>query len=224
MRRILVGSVLLGSIVMTTTLCAAEGPKTEEEKTLYAIGLAVAKSLNVFSLSPAELEMVKQGLTDAQTGKKPAVDLAAYNEKVQTLAKARRKAMGEKAAAAGKSFLETAAKEKGAIKTDSGLVYSVVKEGTGASPQATDKVKVHYRGTLIDGQEFDSSYKRGTPAEFPLAGVIKCWTEGLQTMKVGGKTRLVCPSSIAYGEAGAGELILPGATLVFEVELLEIKK
>ena len=224
MRRKLVGSVLLGIFVATSNLAAAEGLKTEDEKTLYAIGLAVSRSLNVFSLSPSELEIVKQGITDAQTGKKPEVDLAVYNEKVQALAKARRKAMGEKAAGEGKAFLEAAAKEKGAVKTDSGLVYTVLKEGSGASPLPTDKVKVNYRGTLIDGREFDSSYKRGTPAEFPLTGVIKCWTEGLQKMKVGGTSRLVCPSAIAYGENGAGELILPGATLVFEVELLEIKK
>lgn len=126
-------------------------------------------------------------------------------------------------AASGKDFLDKAAKEKGAVKTDSGLVYFSLKEGTGASPKATDTVKVNYRGTLPDGKEFDSSYKRGVPAEFRLDKVIKCWTEGLQKMKPGGKARLVCPPTLAYGDAGAGELILPGATLVFEVELLEVK-
>jgi len=123
-----------------------------------------------------------------------------------------------------KGFLEKASGEKGAVKTDSGLVYLSLKEGGGNSPLATDTVKVNYRGTLPDGKEFDSSFKRGKPAEFRLDGVVKCWTEGLQRMKVGGKAKLVCPSTLAYGEAGAGDLILPGATLVFEVELFDVKK
>lgn len=115
-----------------------------------------------------------------------------------------------------------AAKEPGAVVTGSGLVYRSLKEGTGASPVAADTVKVHYKGTLADGTEFDSSYKRGTPAEFPLSRVIKCWTEGVQRMKVGGKARLTCPPGIAYGERGAGGVIPPNATLHFEVELLAI--
>ena len=210
-------------VALATPAFAADAPKTEEQKTLYALGLLVARSLGIFQLAPAELEYVKQGITDAVTGKSPMVDLKVYGEKVQELARARRKAQGEKLAASGKDFLDKAAKEKGAVKTDSGLVYFSLKEGTGASPKATDTVKVNYRGTLPDGKEFDSSYKRGVPAEFRLDKVIKCWTEGLQKMKPGGKARLVCPPTLAYGDAGAGELILPGATLVFEVELLEVK-
>jgi FKBP-type peptidyl-prolyl cis-trans isomerase FkpA len=115
-----------------------------------------------------------------------------------------------------------AAKEAGAVVTPSGLVYRVLKDGTGASPTASDKVKVHYRGTFPDGKEFDSSYKRGEPIEFPLNGVIPCWTEGVQRMKVGGKAKLTCPSAIAYGTRGAGGVIPPNATLLFEVELLGI--
>ncbi len=203
---------------------SADAPKTEEEKTLYAIGLMVSRSLAVFNLTSEELEFVKQGLSDVNAGKKPAVELSAYNEKVQELARARRKAQGEKLAAMNKEFIAKAAAEKGALKSDSGLIYLSLKEGTGASPTATDTVKVNYRGTLPDGREFDSSYKRGKPAEFRLDGVIRCWTEGLQKMKSGGKAKLVCPASIAYGDAGAGDLILPGATLLFEVELLEVKK
>lgn len=111
------------------------------------------------------------------------------------------------------------------VKTATGLVYESLKEGAGAAPQATDVVRVHYRGTLPDGKEFDSSYKRGEPAEFPLNRVIKCWTEGVQMMKPGGKARLTCPPAIAYGERGAGGgVIPPNATLVFEVELIAIKK
>ena len=115
-----------------------------------------------------------------------------------------------------------AAKEAGAVVTTSGLVYRSLKDGTGASPTASDKVKVHYRGIFPDGKEFDSSYKRNEAIEFPLNGVIKCWTEGVQRMKVGGKAKLTCPASIAYGERGAGGAIPPNATLLFEVELLAI--
>lgn len=118
--------------------------------------------------------------------------------------------------------LSAAAKEPGATQTTSGLVYRALKDGTGATPKATDLVKVHYRGTFPDGREFDSSYKRNEPAEFPLNQVIPCWTEGVQRMKVGGKAKLTCPSAIAYGARGAGNVIPPNATLLFEVELLGI--
>ena len=116
-----------------------------------------------------------------------------------------------------------AAAETGAVKTDSGMVYRSLTEGKGASPKATDIVQVHYKGTFPDGKEFDSSYKRGQPTEFPLNRVIKCWTEGVQRMKVGGKAKLTCPPSLAYGEKGAGGVIPPNATLQFEVELISIK-
>ena len=120
------------------------------------------------------------------------------------------------------AVLTAASKEQGAQVTKSGLVYRSLKDGTGASPAATDRVRVHYKGTFPDGKEFDSSYKRGEPTEFPLNGVIPCWTEGVQLMKTGGKAKLTCPSAIAYGQRGAGGVIPPNATLVFEVELLGI--
>lgn len=195
----------------------ADDPKTEDEKTLYALGLALARELQVFNPNPTEAEQVKRGFADALSGRKPVVELEAYGPKIQALAQARR-------ATQAKDFLDKAAKEKGAVKTESGLVYTSIKEGSGASPKAADTVKVHYRGTLTDGREFDSSYARNAPAEFPLGGVIKCWTEGVAKMKVGGKAKLVCPAAIAYGDRGAGNMIPPGATLVFEVELLEVKK
>jgi FKBP-type peptidyl-prolyl cis-trans isomerase FkpA len=121
------------------------------------------------------------------------------------------------------AFLDKAAAEPGAIRTASGLVYRELTPGTGPSPAATDMVTVNYRGTLIDGTEFDSSYKRNEPATFPLNGVIACWTEGVQKMKVGGKSKLVCPAGIAYGEEGSPPDIPPGATLAFEIELLGIR-
>lgn len=120
------------------------------------------------------------------------------------------------------AYLEKAASEPGAVKTASGLIYRDLTTGTGNSPAATDMVTVHYRGTLVDGTEFDSSYKRNEPTEFPLNQVIPCWTEGVQHMKIGGKARLVCPSGIAYGDAGRPPVIPGGATLIFEIELLKI--
>ena len=218
--------VTLAALLLTgTSLYAAEIPAmTEEQKTLYAIGVSVSRSLSVFDLSPTEFEFVKQGLTNAQSGKKSDFELTSYNGKIQELAKARRKISGEKQVGAGRDFMEKAAKEKGAVKTASGMVYMSMAEGKGESPKADDVVKVNYRGTLIDGKEFDSSYKRGKPLEFKLDNVIKCWTEGVQKMKPGGKAKLVCPPNLAYGDNGAGELILPGATLAFEVELLDFKR
>ena len=126
-------------------------------------------------------------------------------------------------AAAQSNAAAEAAKEPGAVVTPSGLVFRSLKDGTGPSPTATDTVKVHYRGTFPDGREFDSSYKRNEAIEFPLSGVIKCWTEGVQTMRVGARAKLACPPSIAYGERGAGTAVPPNATLHFEVELLGIK-
>ena len=202
---------------------AAGEPKTEDQKTLYAVGLVMARQLAVFDLTPEELGFVKQGLTDGTTGKTPLVDMEAYKAQIQKMALARRDAQGQKLAAKSREFLEQAAKEKGAVKTPSGLVYIPIKEGTGVAPTATDKVKVNYRGTLIDGKEFDSSKAAGKPAEFPLNQVIKCWTEGVQMMKPGGKAKLICPPDIAYGERGSGS-IPPNATLVFEVELVEVVK
>lgn len=133
-------------------------------------------------------------------------------------------ALPSPALAQGTDALKAAAAEAGAVVTDSGLVFRSLKEGKGPKPTAADTVRVHYRGTLTDGTEFDSSIKRGQPAEFPLGRVIKCWTEGLQRIQVGGKAKLTCPAAIAYGDRGAGGVIPPGATLVFEVELLGIAK
>ncbi|HEX9401909.1 MAG TPA: FKBP-type peptidyl-prolyl cis-trans isomerase [Anaeromyxobacter sp.] len=128
-----------------------------------------------------------------------------------------------RAADPGADYLDKAAKEKGAVKTSSGLVYRPLKEGTGAKPTASSTVQVNYRGTFIDGKEFDASAKHGGPATFPLNRVIACWTEGVAMMKVGGKAQLVCPPAIAYGAGGAPGAIPPNSTLVFEVELLAVQ-
>ncbi len=195
---------------------------TDDQKALYAVGVALGQQTAVFSLTPAEAEYVKKGFTDSLAGAKPAVDLETVRPKVQQLLASRQAAAGEKAGAAGKVQLERAAAEKGAVKTQSGLVYLSLREGKGASPTANDTVKVNYRGTLPDGREFDSSFKRGQPAEFPLGGVIRCWSEGVTKMKPGGKAKLTCPPSIAYGDKGAGTVIPPNSTLTFEVELLSV--
>ncbi|GKT17740.1 FKBP-type peptidyl-prolyl cis-trans isomerase [Acidovorax sp. SUPP2522] len=124
---------------------------------------------------------------------------------------------------AGLVIVPAAMAQTAPVTLPSGLVYESLKEGTGASPKATDTVKVHYKGTLPDGKEFDSSYKRGEPTEFPLNRVIPCWTEGVQRMKPGGKAKLTCPPAIAYGERGAGGVIPPNATLNFEIELISVR-
>jgi FKBP-type peptidyl-prolyl cis-trans isomerase FkpA len=193
---------------------------TDEEKSIYALGLSVYKSLGQFDLSPHEFEIVKRALADAAAGK-PAIDLNAWAPKIGPLAQERSARVTEHQKAASKAYLEKAAAEPGAVRTASGLIYRELKVGSGDSPKATDTVKVQYRGTLVDGTEFDSSYRRNEPAQFALNGVIACWTEGVQKMKTGGKAVLVCPSGLAYGDQGRPS-IPGGATLVFEIELLEI--
>ena len=198
--------------------------KSDDDKTLYALGLALAPQLSGFNLSASELAIVEAGLGDGLLNRQKKVELNDYRPKIQQLAQSRAAAVAAVEKQAAQEFLTKAAAEKGAKKTDSGLIYVELKPGSGEQPKATDKVKVHYQGTLTDGTVFDSSIQRGQPATFPLNGVIKCWTEGVHLMKVGGKSKLICPSDIAYGDRGSPPKIKPGAALVFEVELLEIVK
>lgn len=198
---------------------------TEDQKTIYALGLSMGDSLQQqFNLSSQELELFKAGVMDGALKRTPQVKIEEYRPKFQQLAQTRTAQTAEAEKKASEDFLKKMAKEKGAVKTDSGLIFIKEKDGKGESPKATDTVKAHYQGTLRDGKVFDSSIERGTPATFPLNHVMPCWSEGLQKMKVGGKAKLVCPSSIAYGDNGRLPAIKPGATLVFEVELLEIVK
>jgi FKBP-type peptidyl-prolyl cis-trans isomerase FkpA len=206
---------------------ASPAAMSEEQKAILALGEAMGQQagqqVKALNLTPAEMETFQKGFLSALGGKAPEHSLEQYGPVLQKRAEAQAAtaAAGEKAKSA--AFRDQAAAEPGAVKTASGLVYKTLTPGSGPSPKATDVVAVHYHGTLPDGKVFDSSLQRGQPAEFPLNQVIPCWTEGVQRMKVGEKARLVCPSEIAYGDRGAGPDIGPGATLVFEVELLAIK-
>ncbi len=224
MRNLVCGLLALWGIASSVACAAASDPATDEQKTFYALGLMISQTLGSFSLSESELEFVKAGLTDGILKRPRKVEMQTYGPKVQQMRQARAAVIEESEKRAGAVFLAKAAMESGAIKTPSGLVIKTLKVGTGLSPKATDTVKVHYHGTLIDGTVFDSSVQRGQPVTFSLSNVIPCWTEGLQQMKVGGKSRLVCPSNLAYGGQGGPSQIKPGATLVFEVELLELMK
>jgi FKBP-type peptidyl-prolyl cis-trans isomerase len=205
----------------------APAAKQDDARTLYGVGLAIARSLDTFALTPAELEHVLKGVRDGVAGKpKLALDQALQTS-INELARGRAAKAADKASArekeAGGPYLAKMAKDPKARKTPSGAIVIPVKEGTGAAPKETDKVKVNYTGTLVNGTVFDSSQGRG-PTEFPLNQVIKCWTEALQTMKVGGKAKVVCPAAIAYGDRGSPPVIPGGAVLTFEIELLDIVK
>jgi FKBP-type peptidyl-prolyl cis-trans isomerase FkpA/FKBP-type peptidyl-prolyl cis-trans isomerase FklB len=216
----LVPAVLCLGLVSLPAVAAAPAtpaPTTDDDKTLYTIGTILSRSLEGFHLTPKELEIVKAGLSDGVAGTPPKVDAQQYRSKVEAMLMSREKAAGD-------AYMAKVATQKGATKTPSGIVMTTLTPGTGASPKATDEVKVHYEGKLINGKVFDSSLKRGEPATFPLNGVIPCWTEALQLMKVGGKSRVVCPSSLAYGEQGSPPNIGPNNALIFEVQLLDISK
>jgi FKBP-type peptidyl-prolyl cis-trans isomerase FkpA len=201
-----------------------EAFKTEDERTFYAYGYRVGQNLASTTPSAAEANAIAQGLRDAITGKPEAVPMAVYLPKVGDMAQKRLSAKADIVKAKGREFAETFSKEDGVKPIPMGGFIKTLTEGSGAAPSADDTVKVHYRGTLLDGTEFDSSYKRNEPATFPLKNVIPCWTNGVAMMKVGGKSKLVCPSEVAYGDQGHPPTIPGGSTLIFEVELLDIVK
>lgn len=210
-------------ILLLALPTGAAQPQTEDQKTLYALGVHVAQQLSSFNLSAQEFEFVKEGIADAAAGKILAASPEDYAQNLNDLSQARMLITAQKQKDLSRAYLEKAAQERGAEKTASGLIYQQIKAGNGTHPKASDTVRVHYTGTFIDGKEFDSSVTRGQPAEFDLGQVIACWTEGVSKMKVGGKSRLVCPSDLAYGDTGRPPYIPGGATLVFEVELLDVK-
>jgi FKBP-type peptidyl-prolyl cis-trans isomerase len=211
--------------------------KTEDDKISYSIGFSMGSRFKTDELQ-LNLEIFQEGMKDGFTGRKQLLNEEETQEimmgmQQKMMAKRRaehmkqmeeRKKQGEANKKKGEEFLEENKAKEGVVTLDSGLQYQVLKQGTGASPKATDTVKCHYKGTTIDGKQFDSSYKRGEPATFALNRVIKGWTEGLQLMKEGGKWRFFVPSALAYGEKGAGPNIGPNEVLIFEVELLGIEK
>lgn len=204
--------------------------KTVEQKTSYALGLDVGMS---FRRLPVEIDLPSffAGIEDMITGSRPRLSqeefeqtMKAFQARLQSKAAEAQKGAGEENLKAGAAFLAKNGMKKGVVTTDSGLQYAVLAEGDGATPKKSDVVTVHYTGTLIDGSVFDSSVERGEPATFPVGGVIPGWTEALQLMKVGAKYKLFIPADLAYGEGGAGGVIGPNSTLIFEVELLGIGK
>ena len=214
---------------ITLFACSAGGDsadaqelQTDEQRTLYALGVALANNLDQFALSEEEVSIVAMGLSEAARGEPLQVDMETFGPRIQQLAAERASAASDAEKTASAAFAAELAAEPGAQTFDSGLVFVPVEEGTGEMPSASDTVRVHYHGTLRDGTVFDSSVDRGESITFPLSGVIPCWTEGVQKMRVGGKAKLVCPSEIAYGDGGTGP-IPGGATLLFEVELIAIE-
>ena len=215
----LAAALALGLMV---SAASAQTFETDEDRTLYAVGVVLGNNLVQFNLTPQELALVEAGLRDTVFGTEPRVDMALYGQQITVLRDARQAAGAASEKAASMAFIDEMAQEAGAERSDSGLVYIPVTAGTGANPTTADTVLVHYHGTLRDGTVFDSSVDRGEPISFPLNGVISCWTEGVQKMQVGGTSTLVCPSDTAYGDVGQG-VIPGGAALVFEVELLGIE-
>src|ERR1017187_9847053 len=201
---------------------SAAAPTSEDDKTLYALGVLISRNLDSFQLSSAEFKTVQAGLADG-FNHRASVDAEAYNPKVQALQRTRVTRIEQHQKEAGQAYLDKAAAQPGAQKTATGMVFISLTEGKGVTPARTDRVLVNYEGKLIDGTVFDSSAKHGgQPVSLSVSGVIPCWTEALQLMKVGGKSRVVCPSSLAYGDRGAMPPIMPGATLEFNVEVVHI--
>jgi FKBP-type peptidyl-prolyl cis-trans isomerase FkpA len=208
------------AVAVAATAPARVPLRDDDDRTVYALGLVLSRNIADFELSANEVEIVKRALSDAASGE-PAVDMETWGPKINELARARASVTAERRGAAGAAFLSQAAAKAGAQRTESGMIYRELTAGSGASPAASNTVRVHYRGTLLDGTEFDSSYARDEPTEFGLGQVIPCWTEGVQKIKIGGKAELVCPADLAYGPAGQPG-IPANSTLIFEVELLAI--
>lgn len=210
-----------GSGAAMSTDLSSVSLETEDERVLYTLGQYLGRNVTDAGLTEEELPAVMAGLSDSALGRPPRVDLDQYGSVLPIFMQQRILATSQEDLAAANDFLDEQAALPGATRTDSGIVIQEITEGTGAQPTAGDTVTVHYHGTLPNGQVFDSSVDRGEPETFPLDQVIPCWTEAVQTLKVGGKSRLVCPPDLAYGPGGAPGI--PGnSPLVFEVELLEI--
>lgn len=220
---------LIALLVTLTPQSFAAGLDTVEQKASYSYGVDIANNLKKQGVD-VDAKALARGLSDAVSGNQTALTeqqmtqaKTAYQQILREKLLAEQEALAKKNAAEGKAFLEANKNKPGVVTTESGLQYKILKPGTGKTPTASDTVVTHYRGTVIDGREFDSSYSRNQPATFPVGGVIKGWTEALQLMKVGAKWKLYIPSELAYGKTKRSEVITPNSTLIFEIELLDIK-
>jgi FKBP-type peptidyl-prolyl cis-trans isomerase FklB len=233
MKRRLSATLVTLAILFLAIGCTAEDKAPElkslKDKVSYSIGLNIGKDFKTQNIE-VDPDLLARGIRDALSDGKPLLTEEQIQETIATFQQERvarqealTKEVAEKNQKEAEAFLAENGKKEGVVTLPSGLQYKVIKEGEGKTPQATDTVVVHYRGTLIDGTEFDSSYDRGEPVTFPVNGVIAGWTEALQLMKEGATWQLVIPSALAYGERGAGAVIGPNATLVFEVELISIQ-
>ncbi len=219
--------LLTGIALFAFVGCGAKEPKveTEDQKIMYAVGLGLAESgiSNLKGqLTAEELDLIAKGFKDGMLDKEPLVNLQEYGAKLAEALNARMAKAAEGKKTEGKAFLAKAAAEPGAVTTPTGLVYQELTAGTGPQPGPAARVRVHYTGSFIDGEVFDSSVQKGQPIEMSLQQVFPGWAEGVQMMKVGGKAKLVIPPELAYGDRGIPQRIPPGATLIFEVELLGI--
>jgi FKBP-type peptidyl-prolyl cis-trans isomerase len=225
--------IAVSSLVLLASQASAQDAptlKTQKDKVSYSIGRNIGENLKKQSIDVNQ-DALSAGIKDALSeGESLLTDeevrqvLNEFQQEMRAKAEARTQELGEINKKEGEAFLAANKEKKGVITLPSGLQYKVIKKGTGKIPKASDTVTTHYRGTLIDGTEFDSSITRGEPATFPVGGVIAGWTEALQLMKIGSKWQLFIPSDLAYGERGAGQMIAPNASLIFEVELLSIKE
>lgn len=216
----ILAATLLGG---TPTLSAAADEQAADENAdlYYYLGTIYGRDMSQMNLTKAEIDMVLQGISDAASGEAAEFDDKAYGPRLQALLTSKQETLAADEKALSQQYVSQMAEEPGAVTTDSGLVIRELEAGVGGSPTAESTVKAHYHGTLRDGTVFDSSVQRGEPLEISLQRVIPCWTEGIALMKEGGKSKLTCPSSIAYGDRGSGP-IPGGAALTFEVQLLQI--
>ena len=216
------GSIVLFSCNKTADKAFTGAPANLNDSVSYALGINIGENLKKSGFENINAEALAKAINEIYKGDSTLFNVAEATEIINNFMMKQSEAKAESAKQAGIDFMSENAGKPGVMTTASGLQYEVIQEGAGLSPTAADMVTVHYHGTLIDGTVFDSSVERGQPATFPLSGVIPGWTEGLQLMKEGGKTRFYIPSELAYGDRAASELIGPGSTLIFDVELIKV--
>jgi FKBP-type peptidyl-prolyl cis-trans isomerase FklB len=229
MKKLIVVALVLSILSSMVIAQKKETPKTKKEKISYSIGVNIGKNMKTQGID-LDQGLLTQGIKDGLNNSKTAMSdkdmeaaMTSFQQEMMGKMQAKQKVVGEKNVKEGEAFLAANKKKEGVVTLSSGLQYKILKSGDGPKPTKDQTVKCHYRGTLIDGTEFDSSYKRGEPTEFPVGQVIKGWTEALQLMPVGSKWQLFIPSDLAYGPEGRGQTIGPNATLIFDIELISIK-